>query len=86
MHTVELLDHAQRLAELLGFRVRQEWLGGSGGGVCEFAGQRWIFVDLAQSTVEQLDQVLQAVSEDPAVAIVPVHPALRRLLKQRAAA
>jgi hypothetical protein len=86
MHTVELLDHAIRLAEVLGYRIRQEWLGGSGGGACEFAGQRWIFIDLALSAVEQLDQVIQAVSDDPTVAIVPVHPSLRRLLQHRNAA
>ena len=86
MHTVDQLEHALRLAERLGFRIRQEWLGGSGGGACEFGGQRWLFVDLALSAVEQLDQVIQAVSDDPALGLIPVHPSLRRLLARRQAA
>lgn len=86
MHTVDQLEHALRLAERLGFRIRQEWLGGSGGGPCEFGGQRWLFVDLALTAIEQLDQVIQAVSDDPAIGLVPIHPSLRRLLSRRQAA
>src|SRR5690348_4441935 len=34
MHTADLLDHALRAAEQLGYKIRQEWLSGSGGGDC----------------------------------------------------
>ena len=43
MHTVELLEEACELAAQLGYRTRHEWLGGTGGGACQFAGQKWIF-------------------------------------------
>lgn len=98
MHTVELLELAILLAERLGYRVRLEWLGGSGGGsgggsaggsgggACEFAGQRWIFVDLALTAIEQLEQVLEPLYDDPALLMIPMHPDLRRVLQRRRAA
>ena len=49
MHTVDLLEQACALAEQLGYRTRQEWLGGSGGGACEFGGRK---VDLRGSGLE----------------------------------
>jgi hypothetical protein len=84
MHTVELLEEALQAAQSLGFQVRQDWLGGSGG-PCEIKGQRWLFIDLSLSPLEQLDQVLaaiQLVTLDGAT----ISPPLQRLLKPRAAA
>ena len=52
MHTVELLEQACAIAEQLGYQTRQEWLGGTGGGTCEFGGRKWIFIDLALSVFE----------------------------------
>jgi hypothetical protein len=86
MHTVELLEHALSIAETLGYRVRQEWLGGAGGGACEFAGRRWIFVDLSLNATEQLDQVRGALMADPAVYTLDLSPAMRKLLDIRRAA
>jgi hypothetical protein len=80
MHTVELLEQALAVAEQLGYHVRHEWLGGSGGGACEFAGKKWLFVDLARNPVEQLDQVAAALLADPAIYTVDLSPALRKLL------
>lgn len=57
MHTVELLDEALSLAAQLGYRVRQEWLDGAGGGPCIVRGEKWLFVDLAQPLAEQLECV-----------------------------
>jgi hypothetical protein len=79
MHTVELLQDAIEVAEQLGYRIRHEWLGGAGGGACEFGGRKWIFVDMALNTVEQLDQVAHAVSEDPGIYLVDLPPHLRTL-------
>jgi hypothetical protein len=86
MHTVELLEDALRTAERLGYRTRQEWLGGTGGGACEFAGQRWIFVDLALTAIEQLEQVTDALRNDPAIYVAELSPSLRAQLGIRAAA
>lgn len=86
MHTVELLDEALGLAEECGFRIRQEWLGGVGGGACEFAGQKWLFVDLALNSIEQLDQVLEALRADAAAYVLEAHPVLKSRLNGRQAA
>lgn len=80
MHTVELLDQALETARQLGFGVRQEWLGGVGGGRCQFGGRRWIFVDLALNVVEQLDQVIAAIKAEPAIETLHLSPGLRKLL------
>ena len=39
MHTVELLQEAVEAARRLGYEVRQDWLGGDGGGHCIVRGQ-----------------------------------------------
>ena len=67
-------------------KTRQEWLGGAGGGACQFAGQKWIFVDLALNAIEQLEQVSGALREDPGIYLVELSPALGRLMGIRRAA
>ena len=90
MHTVELLDEALDLAAQLGFAIRQEWLGGSGGGGCEIKGRKCLFLDLALSPLEQLDQVAQAIRDcqqsDDLAATHIISFELRRALRQRKAA
>ena len=80
MHTVEVLNRTLELAETLGYGVRFEFLGRSAGGVCEFAGRRWLFVDLALNPIEQLDQVTEALRRDPRVYACEMHPAVRDAL------
>lgn len=60
MHTVELLDEAVQVARRLGYEVRQDWLGGDGGGHCLVRGRKWLLLDLAQSSDEQLEVVAEA--------------------------
>ena len=86
MHTVELLEQALCVAEQLGYKTRQEWLGGTGGGACEFAGTKWIFVDLALTAIEQLEQVTEALRNDPAIYVADLSPPMRRLLGIRKSA
>jgi hypothetical protein len=86
MHTVETLERLKELAEQAGYTIRHEWLGGSGGGKCEFAGRKWIFVDLSLSVVEQLDQVAAAVKDDPAVWLLDLPVPVTRALGRRMAA
>jgi hypothetical protein len=66
MHTVQTMEHLKELAQQAGYVVRHEWLGGVAGGACEFAGRKWIFVDLSLSVVEQLEQLAEALDRDPA--------------------
>jgi hypothetical protein len=84
MHTVEMLERLKEVAERAGYTVRQEWLGGTGGGACEFAGRKWIFVDLALTVVEQLDQVAGALKNDPAVSLQEAPQPVRSYLRRAA--
>jgi hypothetical protein len=83
MYTAEILDAAIRLAEQVGYQVRHEWLGGSGGGGCEFKGRKILFVDLALGPVEQLERVLDVLRLDPAAAGVEIPRPLRGCLELR---
>ncbi|MCE9528622.1 MAG: hypothetical protein K8R36_21465 [Planctomycetales bacterium] len=86
MHTVEMLERLLALAGQMGYVIRQEWLGGSGGGECEFGGRRYIFVDLALSVVEQLEQVASVLRNDPTLPLTRPAPALMPMLGLKRAA
>lgn len=86
MHTVELLDEALTLAGQIGYRIRTEWLDGSGGGDCEIGGQKWIFLDLALGPAEQLEQVLATLRREPAAQTSSMSPQLRQLVEVRKSA
>ena len=64
MHTVELMEQGIAALESLGYGVREEYLGGAGGGPCEIAGRPWVFIDLACSKSEQLEQILNSLKAD----------------------
>lgn len=66
MHTVERLEQALEQARELGYEVRHEWLGGSGGGGCQLRGKKILFVDLAQDPAEQLASVQETLEREPA--------------------
>ena len=51
-------------ARRLGYQIRHDHFGGSGGGVCEFNGQKWIFLDVALSAIEQLEMLEQEIAKD----------------------
>ena len=80
MYSIDLKDEAIALAERLGWRVRQEYLGEVGGGPCEVGGRKWIFLDIALSPPEQFEQLLDALRGDPAIHAVKVPPGLQQLL------
>jgi hypothetical protein len=64
MHTVALLKEALDAARSLGYEVRQDWLGGNGGGHCLVRGRKWLLLDVAQSADEQLDIVGNALRDE----------------------
>jgi hypothetical protein len=86
MHTVDLLEQAISAAQALGYEVRLEWLGGAAGGACEFGGKRWVFIDLALSADEQLEQVIEALQQDARAASLDLSRPLRGALNVRKAA
>lgn len=86
MHTLDKLEQAIVAARRLGYRIRYECLGGVAGGPCEIGGTRWIFIDLALSAVEQLDQVQQALEADHSYVPNDQAPLLAGAQDQRRAA
>jgi hypothetical protein len=86
MHTVELLEEATLLASEMGFKIRQEWFGGCAAGACELKGQKWIFIDLALSPRERLEQVLRALREMATLPDLAASAPLQNLLHPRQAA
>jgi len=81
MHTVRELEFALQLAEQLGYEVRHELLDGAAGGSCEFAGRRWLFVDLALPPHEQLQQVRDSLVADPRFTTLGLDAATRQQWK-----
>ena len=86
MHTVELLEEAVSAAQRLGYEVRQEWLGGNGGGACEIRGRKSIFLDLALGPADQLEHVVDALRREPDALALPMPHPLRDLLEIRKSA
>jgi len=86
MHTVEMLERLKEVAENAGYTVRHEWLGGVAGGACEFAGRKWIFLDLSLSVLEQLDQMTAALRNDAYAGSLNAPAAVQRHLGLRRAA
>jgi hypothetical protein len=86
MHTVELLQEALDTARRLGYEVRQDWLGGNGGGHCLVRSRKWLLLDLAQTPSEQLAVVLEALRGEAGVESVIRSRELAERLLVRAAA
>ncbi|MGD0654023.1 MAG: hypothetical protein ABSA16_06740 [Thermoguttaceae bacterium] len=86
MHTVEILEHGLDLASRLGYQIRQEYLGGNGGGGCVLKGRKIFFLDLALDPAEQLDQVIETLRHDADALKLLMPHQLRELLAVRKSA
>ena len=85
MSIIQQIDQLVDIAEQLGYRIRYDYFGGTGGGVCEFSGNKWLFLDLALSSAEQLDLLKITLANEPLLATVNVDQEIKRELSQRAA-
>mgnify|MGYP000257832360 CR=1 FL=1 len=81
MHTAQLLDEALNLARQLGFSVRHDYFGGNGGGACQLCGRKVLFVDLALWPDEQLQHVLDVLSQEQELQSFTVSDQLRQMLQ-----
>jgi hypothetical protein len=86
MHTVEILGYCLDLARRMGYEIRQEWLGGNGGGGCTLRGRKILFLDLALGPAEQLDQVLDSLRHDTETPQYPMPQLVYDLLAVRKSA
>lgn len=62
--TLERVESLLEFARESGYRVRHDHFDGTGGGVCTFAGQKWIFMDVSLSAAEQLQQLEELLPAD----------------------
>ncbi len=62
--TLDQVDAWLETAKRLGYRIRYDHFGGNGGGVCEFGGQKWVFIDVALSAIEQLEMLETELPKD----------------------
>jgi hypothetical protein len=86
MHTVELLQEAVEVARRLGYEVRQDWLGGDGGGHCIVRGRKWLLLDVSQTADEQLDIVAEALRGEAGAARVAQSRELAQRIELRSVA
>lgn len=86
MLTVEMLEQALAALRELAITPRLEWLGGEGGGECEFAGCKWLFIDLAQTPAEQLAVALDCLRGQPRLHALGLSAELSRLVGLRKSA
>jgi hypothetical protein len=75
--SVAQLEQLIELARQQGFEVRYEDLGGCGGGICEYGGKRWLFIDLAVSTEETWESLQAALNQAVAGDKDPAGPSIR---------
>jgi hypothetical protein len=74
------------LARRLEYTVREEYLDGAGGGHCYFSGKKWLLLDVAQSTEEQLSDVADALRAEAGLTSLPMTPPLAQWLRTNKAA
>ena len=86
MHAAKLLAEALDLARRMQYTVREEYLDGAGGGHCFYSGKKWLLLDVAQSTEEQLSDVADALRAEAGLASLPMTPPLAQLLQTNKAA
>jgi len=86
MHTVAMLNEALETARRLGYEVRQDWLGGDGGGHCLVRGRKWLLLDVAQTADEQLNVVADALRGEAGADRAVRSPELAKRLHLRTAA
>lgn len=65
MNHVHMLDQWLNIARRLGYQVRYDYFGGTGGGACQYGAKKYLFIDLALSPQEQLEQLVRTLKRDP---------------------
>lgn len=71
------LDALRSLFERLEIDVRQERLGGDGGGLCQVRGRRIVFVDMDADPATRLERAIQALAALPELEDLFIPPTIR---------
>ena len=81
MDTNALYEEAMESLNRLGVEVRQEHLGGEGGGCCTIKGRRVVFVDLDAGVRRRLECCVERLRGLAEVEAMYLSPALRNLIE-----
>jgi hypothetical protein len=86
MQTVTILDEALSAIRRLGYEIREECVGGNGGGVCVLRGRKIFFMDPSLEVADQLDMACEALRADAGVYRLEMSDPLRGVLGIRRSA
>ena len=81
MNEQNILDELLALLEANGVTIRNEPLGGSGGGLCSIKGQRIFFVDTQASSAVSAAMCAEAVSKVVDVEQIYIKPLIRQFIE-----
>ncbi len=82
MESQEILTSLLELAEQVELEVRQEALGGEGGGLCVLRGKNILFVDTMADPAEQIATTAEALAGLEKMDDVYVLPQIREILDE----
>ena len=67
MSVVEQFEQLIEIAQQMGYRIRYDYFGGTGGGICEYGGNKWMLIDLGMSSVERLEKLQSELADEPLI-------------------
>ena len=84
MDDQQILDELVNILEVSGIQVRDEPLGGSGGGLCKLRGRHVFFLDTQASSVDCASACAQAVGQVVDIEQLYIKPQVRQFIQQHA--
>jgi hypothetical protein len=77
MYEVDKLGHLLESCRAIGIVVRDESLGGGGGGLCRLRGQRVLFVDADADDAGRYEKTISALKDEPEFEQMFLPPVIR---------
>jgi hypothetical protein len=78
--TIDQIDAWTEVASQLGYTIRYDHFGGTGGGLCEFGSTRALFMDVSLSSLEQLERLEQTIGLDPLIGQIELPESIKSSL------
>jgi hypothetical protein len=81
MNTQRIFEELIRILEANGVKIREEPLGGSGGGLCSIKGQWTLFVDTQAPSAVMAEICAEAVSQTVDIEQIYIIPEIREYIE-----
>jgi hypothetical protein len=81
MNKQRILEELLIILEANGVKIREEPLGGNGGGLCSIKGQRTFFVDTQAPSAEMAEICAEAVSQVVDIEQMYIRPEIREYIE-----